>query len=426
MFTDWVRRMVTAIRGTGSTQLIDVGQDEGGVKDRVLNQFYAAGGVSFTTNHTYWQDDALLWDSVAAKRQGVPNISGETGYQPVWNPDGTWRYDEITGEPLLERKWALGFAAGSSGVLQWDWDREPDFGMKRSDGSAKTWQAMMRAMGKFAVDAEPSATGIREPQIALVLPQSLQLSIWNAFALEAQQTAVRALYQYARAEAYAVGEYQISDLGSPKLIIVPSPFELTHTAWEALLEKVKAGATLLISGRFDADAHFHATGRQKEVGLDYTPGPLTTRDNILEWPQGKTRLTYTGIKTTYLERAFLPEGATWASKTSGKGKIIFVALPLELNDNLEAVGEVYRYAVEQAGITPSYTTTVTDPGILICPTRFPGATLYVITSESGGTRQVSFQDGLSGKSISGKIASERAAMLLIGEKGDVIASYGWQ
>ncbi len=426
MFTDWVRWMVTAIRGTGSTQLIDVGQDEGGVKDRVLNQFYAAGGVSFTTNHTYWQDDALLWDSVAAKRQGVPNISGETGYQPVWNPDGTWRYDEITGEPLLERKWALGFAAGSSGVLQWDWDREPDFGMKRSDGSAKIWQAMMRAMGKFAVDAAPSATGIREPQIALVLPQSLQLSISNAFALEAQQTAVRALYQYARAEAYAVGEYQISDLGSPKLIIVPSPFELTDTAWEALLDKVKAGATLLISGRFDADAHFHATGRQKEVGLDYEPGPLMTRDNILDWPQGKTRLTYTGIKTTYLERAFLPGGATWASKLLGQGKIIFVALPLELNDNLQAVGDVYKYAVEQAGITPIYTTTVTDPGILICPTRFPHATLYVITSESAGASQVSFQDGVSGKSFSGELKSERAAMLLVGEKGDLLASYDWK
>ena len=34
--------------------------------------------------------------------------------------------------------------------------------------------------------------------MALVLPQSLQLSIYNKTALEAQQNAVRALYQYAR------------------------------------------------------------------------------------------------------------------------------------------------------------------------------------------------------------------------------------
>jgi len=108
MFSNWVKSMVATIRSSGSKQLIDVGQDEGGVMDRVLNQFYGGAGVSFTTNHTYWQDDALLWDSVAAKRPGVPNITGETGYQPVWASDGSWRYDEFTGLGLTERKWALG------------------------------------------------------------------------------------------------------------------------------------------------------------------------------------------------------------------------------------------------------------------------------------------------------------------------------
>jgi hypothetical protein len=426
MFTGWVRSMVTAIRSTRSTQLVDVGQDEGGVKDRVLNQFYAAGGVSFTTNHTYWQDDALLWDSVAAKRQGVPNITGETGYQPVWSADGFWRYDEITGEALLERKWALGFAAGSSGVLQWDWAREPDFGMKRSDGSAKTWQAMMRAIGEFAQAAAPSATGIIQPQIAIVLPQSLQLSTWNAFALEAQQTSVRALYQYARAEAYAVGEYQIDELGSPKLIIVPAPFALSDRSWQVLVEKVKAGAILLVSGRFDADAHFHPTGRAGEVGLDYEVGPLSARENVLEWPAGKTRLTYSGDKTTYLDRAVMRDDSTWASKTLGHGRIIFSALPLELNDNLQAVGDVYKYAVEQAGIPPTYTTPVQDPGILICPTRLPHATLYVITSESDGSSDVAFQDQVSRRSFTGKLNSGRAAMLLVGEDGNLLAAYNWK
>ena len=75
----WVHSMVSLIRATGSKQLVDVGQDEGGVTDRLLNQFYGGADVSFTTNHTYWQDDALLWDSVAAKRVGVPNITGENG-----------------------------------------------------------------------------------------------------------------------------------------------------------------------------------------------------------------------------------------------------------------------------------------------------------------------------------------------------------
>ncbi|MGD0619390.1 MAG: beta-galactosidase [Bryobacteraceae bacterium] len=424
MFTQWVHSMVTAIRSTGSRQLIDVGQDEGGVADRVLNQFYGGAGVSFTTNHTYWRDDALLWDSIAAKRPGVPNISGETGYQPVWAPDGAWRYDEVTGEPLLERKWALGFAAANSGVLPWDWDREVDFGLKRSDGSAKTLENVLRDIGGFAEHAAPLATGLIQPQIAIILPQSFQLSVFNAYALEAQQQAVRALYQYARLDAYAVGEYQTELLGDPKLIILPCPYTLDESAWRAILSKVEAGATLLVSGRFDEDSHFHATGRQSKIGLDYEAGPLTIRENVVKWPDGEARLTYSGEKTTYPDRASLPNGATWTEKQLGKGRILFEPLPLELNDNVQAIGDIYRYAAKTAGVVPDYSTDLRDPGILICPTRFPHATLYVLTSESGRA-EASFRDAASGKVITGQVQPGHAALLLIGEDGAILASWKW-
>jgi hypothetical protein len=424
MFGRWVGSMVTSIRGTGSRQLVNVGQDEGGVADRLLNQFYAGAGVAFTTNHTYWRDDALLWGSLAAKRLGTPNILGETGYQPVWAPDGAWRYDEFTAQPLIERKWALGFAAGSSGVLQWDWSRSLDFGMERADGSAKTWQAMLRDMGQFAEQAAPWATGFVPPQVAVVLPQSLQLSVLNRYALEAQQTAVRALYNYARAEAYAVGEYQIDLLGELKLIILPSPSALTATAWDAIRKKVQGGATLLVSGRFDGDAHLRPTGRANEIGLGYEPESLTVRENLVQWPEGEARLVYGGDKTTFLDRAALPGGSSWAEKPLGKGRVLFAPLPLELNDNLQAVGDIYRYALKTAGVVPAYSTSLRDPGILICPTRFPHATLYVLASESS-QQEVSFRDRASGKEFSGRLDPGRAALLLVGEDGTVLASYNW-
>jgi hypothetical protein len=455
MFSDWVRGMVELIRGTGSKQLVDVGQDEGGVMDRVLNQFYGSAGVSFTTNHTYWQDDALLWDSVVAKRVGQPNITGETGYQPVWAADGVWRYDELTGLGLIERKWALGFAAGSSGALQWDWAREADFGMQRSDGSAKIWERQMQALGEFARKAAPLATGIELPQVAIVLPQSFQLSVGNAFAIEAQQKAVRALYGYARSEAYAVGEYQIDQLGSPKLILLPSPFGLTHTAWQAILDRVKDGAVLLVTGPFDGDAHMHPTGRQAAIGtdpetqqltdranlmripggdhpadrwaaigLDYQTQPLTEREQLMRFPGGDEKLVFSGSKTTYLNRAELRDGGEWAEKAVGRGKILFAPLPIELNDNLAAVGDVYRYALKAAGVAAVYSTTLTDPGILICPTQYPEATLYVITSESD-QKKVDFTDLRSRKHLTGTLANGGAAIVLIGKDGRLIASYNW-
>jgi Beta-galactosidase len=424
MFSRWVQSMVAVIRQSGSSQLIDVGQDEGGVTNRVLNQFYGLAGVSFTTNHTYWQDDALLWDSIAAKLPGVPNITGETGYQPVWAPDGTWRYDELTGLPLTERKWALGFAAGSSGAMQWDWAREVDFGMQRSDGSAKLWEPMMQRLGEFAERAAPYATDLIKPDIALILPQSLQLSVYSGLAIEAQQNAVRALYHYARGEAYAVGEYQIASLGSPKLIILPSSFALTETAWRAIVARAKAGATLLVTGPFAGDARFHPTGRQDQIGLGYLDAPLTLRSNTFQWPGGEEEFTFAGNKTTILSRAQISGDKDWVEQPLGKGRILFAALPIELNQNLQAVGDIYRYAMKVANISPTYTTTLTDPGMLICPTRLPKATLYVLTSETN-QKAVAFHDERSGKNFSGQLENGRAALLLISDEGKLIASYNW-
>jgi hypothetical protein len=424
VFRGWVKAMLGTIHTVGSRQIVDVGQDEGGVTNRVLNHFYADTGLSFTTNHTYWEDDSLLWDSVAAKVPGVPNITGETGYQPAWAADGTWRYDEFTGLSLMERKWALGFAAGSSGAMQWDWAKEFDFGMERSDGSAKVWEQMMRELGQFARDAAPYAVALREPETAIVLPQSLQLSVLNGYALEAQQTAVRALYQAARGEAYTVGEYQMGKMGTPKLILLPSPMGLTEEAWTALKGAVRGGATLLVTGPFDADAHLHGTDRAKAIGLDYQEVPLELRDERVKWPGGDDTFSFAGKKTTVLMRAHMADGSDWKEVSLGKGKVLFSALPLELSGNLDGLGKVYSYAMKQAHVDPLYTTSETNPGILICPTEYENATLYVLTSETE-TKTVSFHDVRSGKDFSTKLDAGRAALVMIGTDGKVLAEYRW-
>jgi hypothetical protein len=425
MFSDWVRYMVAGIRDLGSRQLIDVGQDEGGVSNRLLNQFYATAGVSFTTNHTYWNDDALVWDSVAAKRPGMPNITGETGYQPAWNADGTWRYDELTGTAIEERKWVLGFAAGSSGAVQWDWDREVDFGMQRSDGSVKPWEAMMAKLGSFARAAAPHATALELPQIAIILPQSLQLSVQNGDALQAQQTAVRVLYGYNRVEAYAVGSFQTDTLGTPRLILLPSPMGLNAKAWTDIEARVRAGAVLLISGPFDGDEHMHPTGRAAQLGLPYELAPLQQRDEKLMLPSGELPLEYTGLKTTTLDRARMPGGKSWTEIALGQGHILFSALPLELNSRLDTIAAAYSVAIKLAGITRTYTMPPSQPGITIVPTRLPDSTLYAITSETADST-VHFKDGRSGKEMTSDLAAGRGALLLIGLDGRTLAEYNWQ
>jgi hypothetical protein len=187
---------------------------------------------------------------------------------------------------------------------------------------------------------------------------------------------------------------------------------------------VQAGAVLLVTGPFGGDAHFHPTARQDQVGLAYMDTPLTLRSNAFKWAEGEAELIFGGNKTTILSRAQMPGNQDWAEKPLGKGKILFAALPLELNQNLQAVADVYRYAMKLANISPTYTTSLTDAGILICPTRLPKATLYVLTSESN-QKVVEFRDVRSGKNFSGQLENGRAALLLISGEGKLITSYNW-
>jgi hypothetical protein len=424
-FAGWVTKMVETIRSTGSTQMINVGHDEGGVLDRPLNHFFAGAGVNFTTNHTYWQDDNLLWDTIASRVPGIPNIVGETGYQPYWSTDGTWFLDEFNGRNLLERKWVLGFAGGSSGAVHWDWDREPDFGTKRSDRSNKTFIPVFRGVAEFARAAAPYATALTEPEIAIILPQSEQLGVDTRYATEASQKALSALYSRNRASAYFVGEYQLQRLGSPKLIIVPSPNVFDAQAWETLAAKVREGATLLVSGDFARDAHTHRNGAEKILGLSYAPAQLGERSQRLTGWQGEAlELHYSAEKGATLSRAVLDGGTNWTEQALGKGRVLFSALPLELSDNLETVGAVYGAAIQTAGVRPVYTTEERDTNVLIVPAQLPHATLYVIVSESMA-QTVGLTDARSGKSFHVKLEAGRAAMAVIGEDGRVLASYNW-
>ena len=79
-FAGWVKGMRDTIRATGSQQLITVGQDEGGFADRLSPAFFGAS-VDFTTNHSWWQNDSILWDSLVAKQPGKTMLIQETGLQ---------------------------------------------------------------------------------------------------------------------------------------------------------------------------------------------------------------------------------------------------------------------------------------------------------------------------------------------------------
>jgi hypothetical protein len=69
----------------------------------------------FTTNHSWWLNDALLWDSLVAANC-KPLLIQETGLQNDFQIDDTWRRSPDNQAYTLERKCALALAT-SAGVI---------------------------------------------------------------------------------------------------------------------------------------------------------------------------------------------------------------------------------------------------------------------------------------------------------------------
>ncbi|HTW30879.1 MAG TPA: hypothetical protein VMD76_04320, partial [Candidatus Sulfotelmatobacter sp.] len=261
-FAKWASLMRDTIHEAGSKQLVTVGQDEGGIQDRLSPAFWGSS-VDFTTNHSWWLNDSLLWDSLAAKQPGKAMLIQETGLQRELNLDEVARRTPESEAALLEKKIATSFIQGA-GAIEWLWNtnsymtesNETPIGAVRTDYTEKPEASLLRAFARFAPELNEHLRAPDRPRVAIITSQAAQYSVLANFQLQAQQRAVRALAYGAHMPGYIVAENQLEHLGAPELAILPSPQMLTDAAWAALLHYVDGGGNLLVTGPVDRDEHW--------------------------------------------------------------------------------------------------------------------------------------------------------------------------
>jgi hypothetical protein len=433
-FANWVKNLRAAIRNTGSQQLITVGQDEGGFDDRLSPAFFGHY-VDFTTNHSWWQNDALLWDSLVAKQPGIPMLIQETGLQRELTLDQVARRTPQQYAALLERKEALSFVEGS-GAIQWLWNandymtsgNEVPIGALRADATEKPEATVLRDMAKFAGEIRESLRDPKPARVAIISSQAAQFSAIRETQIAAQRNAVRAAAYVARMPVSVIAANQVGKMGAPKLAILPSAQALADSTWDALLVYVKSGGNLLITGPVERDAHWHRVDRAAAVGLaDAKVEPLTVHNAEMAAGNETIPLSFGFDAQTWLETFQFRDGQQLKELTVGSGHIFWAPYPVELAEGEAAAAKLYSTVFSEIGMTsPFELKSAAAPGVLIYPTVLQDSVLYVIVSERDRDYDLDLVDTTSRAELKLRLPAEHAAMALIRKSdGAITSKYGF-
>ena len=432
-FAGWVKEMRGTIRGTGSQQLVTVGQDEGGIDDRLSPAFYAPY-VDFTSMHNWWNNDNLLWDSLAAKQPGLPMLIQETGIQRELAPDQVARRSPEDDGALLEKKIALSFVGGS-GAIQWLWnsntymtnDGEVPIGILRGDGTEKPEADVMRGFALFSREASASLRNPQPPQVTIVTSQAAQFSSIRELQVEAQRKAVRAITYYDKTPAIIIAENQIANLGSPRLVILPSAQSLAEPTWQALLAYANAGGNLLVTGPIERDVHWHRVDRLAALKVKADLEPLTVHNVEILWKGQTVPITFDQDAQSWLEALQFGDGNTVQEIPYGKGRIFWAAYPVELAEGAKPAAELYSMVLSGVGVKPLFELkSSVGPGVLIYPTVLEDSVLYVIASETDQDTDVDLHDLTTNAELKLRLAAGHSALAVIRKSdGSIAAKYGF-
>lgn len=255
-FRDWCFAMRRAVRDAGSPMAITVGQDEGGLLQRPHPQLMS-DALEYTSIHTWWWNDRLVFDGLAAKRRGKPLLVSETGVmnRELLSGDALRSLDDA--KDLLERKLAAAFAAGAFGVVQWCWDVNPymasdnecAIGIHRVDGSYKPeWKALAR-VAEFVAATRPRFDGYFEPPLAIVMSDADRFSPRALEGVAAVQASMR---HGSPISVVLEPRVAVDAVGVRQFVLASCP-GVSDSAWGALLDAARGGASVLTSGYFEAD-----------------------------------------------------------------------------------------------------------------------------------------------------------------------------
>ncbi|WP_433582015.1 beta-galactosidase [Paenibacillus amylolyticus] len=438
MHNVWARELVGTIKDLVPDHLVTVGQDEALGAQRPSPFFYERE-VDYTTVHSWWLNDDLIWDGIFAKTPHKPNLIQETGIMYVETPDGRAKRTEEELRGILERKYAYAFSTGGAGAVQWIWNtnfymdnaNESHIGALRADGTEKPEADVSYDFGRFMHGIRDLFEDRELEDIAVVFPYSNDFSN-RALAYDATTKLTRVMSYDLKLPFRALSEYHLEALEQqpPKLIIVPSPHNMDSDALHQLLTFAeKEGTSLLITGPLGLDAYWKASDRADHIVGKRSLGNVQ-REELLNINGVNHRVTYGRRRIAEVAKETLLHGDNGIPDEItvlplGKGKLIWTPLPVELNGRDEPLAALYRYATEISGVEQEleWISGGDIAGIYGRKLSFPKGNLYVFVSEFAFNHEVQVRDQRTGVSYSFQLEKNRSVLFATDASGNLTAVY---
>ncbi|MUV37278.1 hypothetical protein JNUCC1_01084 [Lentibacillus sp. JNUCC-1] len=434
MHNQWARELSGAIKQAAPGHLVTVGQDEALAGQRPSPFFYSEA-VDYTTNHTWWLLDDLVWDGIFTKAPDKPNLIQETGIMYVETPRNMGKRSEYELRNILERKYAYAFSTGGAGAVQWLWNtnyfmdniNESNIGAIRADGTEKPETNVSYDFGAFMGEIRDLFRDRQLEEVGVVFPYSNDFSN-RKLATDATTKLTRVLAYDMNVPFRAFGEYQLEalEMDPPKLLVVPSPHNFSNDAFDRLLSTVeKHGSTLLFTGPIHLDEYWQETARAEKLFGEVSTANVT-REDVFTINDVPMPVSFGGDRIGDTMKGVTQSDSDWSLQEAnlGKGRVIWSPLPVELNDRPASIASLYEYAMGQAQVERHLEWLKGDvSGIYGRKLDFADGALFIFVSEFGQDVPVAVKDPLTKVRYDFQVDSERVVMFATDEKGGVTNVY---
>ena len=426
LFARWVADHSRVLR-EATDQLLSVGQDGGGVSNRRPNNHSFHAPLDLTCNHTWWENEDLVFGAKASVVKGKPFLVQENGIMFTDNLNRNKRVSDAEAAKLFERKSAASFMAGA-GFIQWCWNlnvhmnerNEVEIGAWRGDGTARPEAWVLAAFGDFFRRAQGFLQGEPEgPGLGVV---NSYTGLWSN--RSHTEAALRASHRALGALAlpyHTLGEWEFDLLTTEKVILLPSVHRIDPKALAGWM-KATAGRLLVVSGPVAQDGYGRPGEGLASFGVVEKRVPVQPVEG-LTLAGGGLSVTYSHGKPHFVDKDDSLPAKIHAFK-KGRNQLLYQPLPVESGDSRESVVAYYGKLLAAAGVKPMVKIEGADPmEVTVHPRRFGKTSLYVAFNEGSRDSRVRVKDGAFGFTATLDLPAGRAALAVYDAKGKCLAAY---